>query len=546
MTIRARAIIASRRRSGITTFSGSTLGIVQGGTPWGWSDIDRLHAQWSDYARLGLTFVRFDLDWDGIQPTNATTYDWSTFDMLINGMVSHGLKPLPILNRTPTWAATTVTDSFGATYTTSYPATMSQFATFCGAAVTRYKDRVKHWEIWNEPNLAGSWFPTPSVVQYTNMLKAAYPAIKAADPTAVVISGGLSSVPADDTDPITAGHPYPQHKSVVGFVQGFYANGAGSSFDHVGLHPYSWPLQPSNPASWNGWQMMSVTSPSVRSVMVSNGDSAKQIWMTEMGGPTGTGTNAVTEAEQASMLTEAHTLAASYPWAGPVIWYEYWDQSTDLTNTEMNFGVLRNDYSPKPAYNAYLHIKNPSANATGTSFRQNVSSYSGTVDTYIIQNAPTTAHGSDTTILVGGDVAGDGSNQRAQGLIRFDNLFGTGTGQIPSGATIVAAELRLTVTVAGQGISLHRMLSSWAATDTWNSRTNGVSRDGVEAESTSLLSDFWQDTGTPRYDVTADVSAWAQGAANNGWLLESSGWITITFSSAQGASPPQLFVTYVS
>jgi hypothetical protein len=548
MTIRAQAIIAARRRSpaAAVTFSGATRGTVQGGTAWGWDDLDRLHVQWSDYARLGLTFVRFDLDWANVQPTNATTYDWSTFDRLIDGMVSHGLKPLPIVNRAPAWATTSVTDSFGVTRQTSYPANMAQFATFCAAAVSRYKDRVKHWEIWNEPNLSGSWFPTPSVVQFSNMLKAAYPAIKGADPTAVVISGGLSPAPADDVDPITAQHPYPAHKGEIGFVQGIYSNGAGGSFDHMGIHPYSWPLQPSNPATYNGWQMMSVTTPSVRSVMVANGDSAKQIWMTEMGGPTGNGPGAVTEADQASMLVEAHQLAAGYSWAGPLIWYEYWDQSTNLGNTEENFGIVRNDYSPKPSYNAYLHLKSPGLTASSVTLRQGVNGYTSTVDTYLIQTAPTSTHGSDTTLLFGGDLNGNGTNQKAQALVRFDSLFGAGANQIPLGATIVAAELRVTVTVAGHGPSVHRMLTSWTATDTWNSRTNGIARDDVEAANTPLRSDYWLDPGTPRFNVTADVAAWSAGAANNGWLLESSGWVTGTISSAEGTAPPQLLVTYVA
>ena len=56
----------------------------------------------------------------------------------------------------------------------------------------RYKDRVHHWEIWNEPNYWRFWLPQPDVGAYTTLLKQAYAAIKAVDPAATVMVGGLT------------------------------------------------------------------------------------------------------------------------------------------------------------------------------------------------------------------------------------------------------------------------------------------------------------------------------------------------------------------
>jgi hypothetical protein len=559
MTIRARAIIAARRRSGAPeNFTGSTLGVVLGGTAWDWRAdaavaAERRGTQLANYGRLGATFVRFDLDWPAIQPTNATTYDWAYFDTIINDIVAHGLKPLPIFHRAPSWAAVpAITDSFGRTadsngtsYQSSYPANMSQFATFCAAAVTRYKDRVKHWEVWNEPNLHGFWWPTPNAVQFANMLKAVYPAVKAVDPSCVVILGGLSSAPADDTDPLTLAHPFPEHKGEHGFLEAVYANGAGSSFDHVGIHPYSWPLMPSDPAFYNGWQMMSVTSPSVRSIMVANGDSAKKIWMTEFGGPTGTGPGAVSDQFLADMVTEAHTLAAGYPWAGPVIYYEYWDHADSIADTESNFGLVTHTYLPKLAYNAYLKIKTPASVAVGRTIRQGLNSYASAVDTRVNQAAATTSYGTATTLITGGDTT---TTDKSQVLLRFDSLIGAGSNQIPAGATVVAAEVQLTLTTEGHGPSFHRMLQTWAATDTWNSRTAGVARDGVEATNNTLAVDYWVTPGVHRASVTSDVQAWVNGASNFGWLIEGSREAFLTFESsdsATAANRPTLLVHYI-
>ena len=46
---------------------------------------------------------------------------------------------------------------------------------------TRYKGKVSAYEVWNEPNGKVFWDPEPDAAQYTELLKAAYPAIKAAE-----------------------------------------------------------------------------------------------------------------------------------------------------------------------------------------------------------------------------------------------------------------------------------------------------------------------------------------------------------------------------
>lgn len=56
------------------------------------------------------------------------------------------------------------------------------FQVFAGKVAARYKGRVKAYEIWNEPTY------TMGNTVYANLLKAAYPPIKAADPAATVIA----------------------------------------------------------------------------------------------------------------------------------------------------------------------------------------------------------------------------------------------------------------------------------------------------------------------------------------------------------------------
>jgi hypothetical protein len=97
------------------------------------------------------------------------------------------------------------------------------------------------------------------------------------------------------------------------------------------------------------------TNPSLRSVMSAHGDGDKKIWATEWGAPTGGPANSgfVSEAVQASQVTEAYKMFGSYSWAGPLFVHTFRDDGTTTTTRENFFGLIRWDFSPKPAYAAY-------------------------------------------------------------------------------------------------------------------------------------------------------------------------------------------------
>jgi hypothetical protein len=111
-----------------------------------------------------------------------------------------------------------------------------------------------------------------------------------------------------------------------------------------------------------------------------------------------------------------------------------------------------------------------------------VLSFRGGLDTQILATAPNQTAGAAPA--VGADTVASGPQRQA--LLRFDNLFGTGPGQIPPGSTINRASLALWVgTPAGTAapIELHRLNVAWdPATATWNTfGGNGIQADGGEA-----------------------------------------------------------------
>ena len=296
---------------------------------------------------MGAQIVRFDVNWVSIQAGGPTSYNWAPFDAVVQGLNARGMKALGVIAYTPAWARPSGT-------TDKYPPTnVADYANFCEATARRYAPLgVHNWEIWNEPNITTFFMPRPDVAKYTAMLKACYPRIKAVDPSATVVTGGNS--PAGWYNAPCGGSPC-ANINPINFLEGIYANGGGGSFDAVGHHPYSFPNPPSTVANWNPWYQMAWTSPSLRSVMTANGDSAKKIWATEWGAPTNgpAGSGFVSEAVQASHLTEAYSLFGSYSWAGPLFVHDFQDDGTSTTTREHFFGLLRYDWSQKPSYVAF-------------------------------------------------------------------------------------------------------------------------------------------------------------------------------------------------
>ena len=178
-----------------------------------------------------------------------------------------------------------------------------------------------------------------------------------------------------------------------------------------------------------------------------------------------------------------------------------------------------------------------------STFKQGTNGYTGSLDTTIRESRPTTDLRTQTGVNVDGV---DSAGLRNQGLLQFGNIFGTGAGQIPLGATINSAVLKLQVTEGtSQAVSFHRMLTDWyGPTVTWNSLTNGIQTDGVEASATADATVASLSTGLRSINVTSSVGAWSQGAGNYGWAIlmdGSNGW---DFASSETTTAPVLEIDW--
>jgi polysaccharide biosynthesis protein PslG len=299
----------------------------------------QLDAKLNGMQATGTKWVRFDMGWNVVQPTDSGTYNWSTYDAIVTAIHNRGMNAVGVIDFTPSWARQS--NCPPSTMCPPAPAYVQDYANFATAAAQRYAPYGVHdWEIWNEPNIYYRFRPATDPALYSMMLKASYTGIKAAEPSDTVIVGGTAPSETDASN-----------LKPADFIAALYRDGDKGYFDAIAAHPYTYPNSPAAglPDAWG--QMTDM-----HNVMAANGDGNKQIWITEFGSPTN-GPNVandhVSEASQAQILADALRIWKTYSWSGPFFYYDYQDAGTGTWNSENFYGLVRADGSHKPSYDIW-------------------------------------------------------------------------------------------------------------------------------------------------------------------------------------------------
>jgi len=185
-------------------------------------------------SNAGAASTRYShLSWDRLEPTNTTAdnFHWELYDQLMADYGEQGLSPIIIICDIPSWAGPIQSGPFN-------DAARGDFAEFVGAVVNRYSPppyNIKYWELFNEPDgtkpdywaIINTWGYYGK--EYALMLKAVYPAVKAADPAARVVIGGLAY---DNFVNGESGNFYQR------FINDVIENGGADYFDIMNFHYY--------------------------------------------------------------------------------------------------------------------------------------------------------------------------------------------------------------------------------------------------------------------------------------------------------------------
>ena len=194
---------------------------------------------------------------------------WDHPDLVINHAHAQGLKVIARIGLTPSWARPKDTP-LNYLDDTAY----DDFAEFAARFAERYEGKLAAIIVGNEPNLSYEWgYRAGTAVDYTNLLKTVYPAVKAANPDVLVLGGAL----APTLEP--AGSPWGLND--LEYLDQMYTAGAADYFDGLAVHSYglTFPaLADPGPEILNFRRVELV-----RQVMLRHGDGDTQIYITEFG-----------------------------------------------------------------------------------------------------------------------------------------------------------------------------------------------------------------------------------------------------------------------
>ena len=230
-------------------------------------------------AETGCEWVRMQFTWLDLQPYPGSRIELRLpgYDRVINHANALGLKVLVNVSHAPEWAETG--DPMA-------PADPAAYAELMGQLAERFAGRVHAWQIWNEPNLIEEGNQQIRPEGYLQLARGASPAIRAADPSALIVSPGLgpTGLMYDDWAMDDAWY--------LEYLLGLNNGEIIQYFDVFALHAYGagndpdtyWPSNPSpNPGWVNGPEFYFRRAEQLHRIMQFAGITDQQIWITETG-----------------------------------------------------------------------------------------------------------------------------------------------------------------------------------------------------------------------------------------------------------------------
>jgi GH35 family endo-1,4-beta-xylanase len=287
---------------------------------------------------MGAPWVVEFFPWLYIEPAKGQ-FDWAHADQVVDHAVNQGLTIVARLGLVPAWARPdpremeTTLNYLGAEH-------YADFGDFVRAFVDRYRGRVRHIIIWNEPNLSFEWGLRPvSAHDYVELLCVAYAGAKEADPDVIVLGGALA--PTVEPEGSSAG------LNDLIYLQQMYEAGARSCSDGLAAHAYGLNArmdEPPDPARINFRRVELL-----REVMSKNGDT-RPVYITESGWNDSPRWNrAVSPAQRIEYTLAAYEWAKAQPWVEMLaMWAFRYPQPTHTYQD--NWTWVDEDFEPKPIY----------------------------------------------------------------------------------------------------------------------------------------------------------------------------------------------------
>jgi hypothetical protein len=283
---------------------------------------------------LHARVVRIEVPWSTLEPTGPDKVDphaLAILDRLFSDATASGIQVIATAASTPCWASSApvallrkcAPGRFGKANTWP-PRDPSQYAAFVGYLAARYGTRLAAIEVWNEPDQANElYFAGPSKPQrYAAMLRAAYPAVKQANPNVPVLAGSLVG-------------------SNGVFLRALYAAGIKGYYDGLAVHFYN---------------LLLGSLRAIHETQLANGDS-KPLWLDEFGWSSCWPRQriqqeqaCVTPKVQAANIANTFRSLARTPYIAAEVLYELRDSWAG------DFGVLKAEGARKPGFTLLARV----------------------------------------------------------------------------------------------------------------------------------------------------------------------------------------------
>lgn len=282
---------------------------------------------------LDAHVIRVEIPWTSLEPSrgqiepNALAFT----DHLVDQASSAGIKVLMLVMGTPCWASSAPAallsrcrpgkDGPAAAWPPDDPDT---YGSFVGFLAGRYGSKLAAIEVWNEPDQANEdYFAGPNKAQrYAGVLRAAYPAIKQADPSLPVLAGSLVG-------------------SNGAFLKALYAAGIKGYYDGLSVHFYN---------------LVLASLRYTHEVQLANHDTTP-LWLDEFGWSSCWPRHriqqeqaCVTPQVQASNLSNVLRSLARTPWVAAEIVYSLQGSRKE------DFGVVSETGAHKPSFDALRSV----------------------------------------------------------------------------------------------------------------------------------------------------------------------------------------------
>jgi hypothetical protein len=284
--------------------------------------------------QLHAKVVRIEVPWSVMEPLGRNEIDPRALaytDRMAEDAAVDGIRIIMMVQGTPCWASSAPASLLHACSTTKPshanawpPSNPADYAAFVAYLAKRYGTQLAAIEIWNEPDQANEhYFAGPNKAQrYAAILRAAYPAIKQANPNVPVLAGSLVG-------------------SNGAFLRALYAAGIKGYYDGLAVHFYTLTLG---------------SLRSIHEVQLANGDTTP-LWLDEFGWSScwprqkiQQEQGCVTAQTQAANIVNTFRALAHTSYVAAAVLYKLQDSAHE------DFGVLSAGGAHKPAFTALARV----------------------------------------------------------------------------------------------------------------------------------------------------------------------------------------------